>query len=100
MRFHLVLVFPFFITLCFINYVATSHCLTHQQFLLLHMKHNLVFNPVKSEKLDHWNQSGDCCQWNGVTCSELGRVIGLDLSEEFITEGLDNSSLTFHLRYL
>ncbi|RZC03081.1 Receptor-like protein Cf-9-like, partial [Glycine soja] len=81
-------------------YVATSHCLIHEQYLLLNMKHNLVFNPVKSEKLVHWNQSGDCCQWNGVTCSELGRVIGLDLSEEFITEGLDNSSLTFHLRYL
>ncbi|TKY68707.1 Receptor protein 12 [Spatholobus suberectus] len=63
------------------------------------MKHNLIFNPVRSQKLVHWNQSGDdCCQWNGVACNK-GRVIGLDLSEEFITGGLDNSSL-FNLQYL
>ncbi|RDX68555.1 Receptor-like protein 12, partial [Mucuna pruriens] len=62
------------------------------------MKHNLIFNLDRSQKLVHWNQSGDCCQWNGVACNE-GRVIGLDLSEEFITGGLDNSSL-FNLQYL
>ncbi|KAJ1378801.1 Leucine-rich repeat [Sesbania bispinosa] len=62
------------------------------------MKHNLVFNPVKSKKLVHWNQSEDCCQWNGIACNK-GRVIGVDLSEEFITGGLDNSSL-FNLQVL
>nr|KYP60526.1 LRR receptor-like serine/threonine-protein kinase GSO1 [Cajanus cajan] len=62
------------------------------------MKHNLIFNLARSQKLVHWNQSGDCCQWNGVACSK-GRVISLDLSEEFITGGLDNSSL-YDLEYL
>jgi len=46
----------------------------------------------------YWNQSSDCCQWNGVTCSK-GDVIGLDLSQEFIFGGLDYSSL-FELEYL
>ncbi|TKY65778.1 LRR receptor serine/threonine-protein kinase EFR [Spatholobus suberectus] len=59
---------------------------------------NLTFNPAKSKKLANWNQSVDCCQWNGVACNK-GRVIGLDLSEEFITEGIDNSSL-FNLQHL
>ena len=78
--------------------VATCHSLDHQQFLLLHLKESLVFNPATSKKLVYWNQSSDCCQWNGVTCS-MGGVIGLDLSEEFIFGGLDNSSL-FELEYL
>ncbi|XP_057435278.1 receptor-like protein 32 [Lotus japonicus] len=97
MRFHLVLL-SFFIPLCLINlsfniYVATSHCLGHQQVLLLHMKQNLQFNPTKSKKLVTWNQSEDCCEWNGVTCHNE-HVIGLDLSEEFISGALDNSSLS------
>ncbi|XP_027337083.1 receptor like protein 27-like [Abrus precatorius] len=102
MRLHLALL-PFFIFLCFINlsiniYATTSKCLAHEQFLLLSMKHNLIFNHAKSQKLVHWNQSGDCCQWKGVACEE-GHVIGLDMSEESITGGLDNSSL-FNLQYL
>ncbi|KAK7339952.1 hypothetical protein VNO77_20642 [Canavalia gladiata] len=101
MRFHLVLLI-FFIPLCFLNLsininIAAGQCLDHQQSLLLHMKHNLVINPTKSKKLVQWNQSSDCCQWNGVACYK-GRVIGLDLSEEFITGGLDSN--LFNLEYL
>jgi len=102
MRIHQIF-FNIFILLCLINLninidVATCHCLDHQQFMLLHLKDNLVFNPATSKKLVHWNHSGNCCQWNGVTCS-MGHVIGLDLSEEFISGGLNNSSL-FKLKYL
>ena len=102
MRIHQIF-FNIFILLCLINLninidVATCHCLDHQQFMLLHLKDNLVFNPATSKKLVHWNHSGNCCQWNGVTCS-MGQVIGLDLSEEFISGGLNNSSL-FKLKYL
>ncbi|XP_014496656.1 receptor-like protein 12 [Vigna radiata var. radiata] len=78
--------------------VASCHTLDHQQFLLLHLKDSLLFNPATSKKLVYWNQSSDCCQWNGVTCSK-GGVIGLDLSDEFIFGGLDNSSL-FELEHL
>ncbi|KAL6571122.1 hypothetical protein OROGR_000672 [Orobanche gracilis] len=102
MRIHKVLL-SFFIPLCLINLsinfnVATSHCLGHQQFFLLHLKDNLIFNPATSTKLVQWNQSGDCCQWNGVTCNK-GHVISLDLSEEYISGGLNYSSL-FNLQYL
>ncbi|KAK7339938.1 hypothetical protein VNO77_20625 [Canavalia gladiata] len=78
--------------------IVTCHCLHHQQYLLLHLKDNLVFNHARSKKLVHWNQSGDCCQWNGVMCNK-GRVIHLDLSQEFICGGLNNSSL-FNLQFL
>ncbi|QCE11948.1 LRR receptor-like serine/threonine-protein kinase FLS2 [Vigna unguiculata] len=102
MRIHKIF-FRVFIPLCMIYLnininVATCHSLHHQQFLLLHFKDSLVFNPATSEKLVHWNQSSVCCQWNGVTCSK-GVVIGLDLSQEFIFGGLDNSTL-FELEYL
>ncbi|XP_047150241.1 receptor-like protein 6 [Vigna umbellata] len=34
-----------------------------------------------SQKTASWNNETDCCGWNGVRCdSELGHVIGLDLS--------------------
>ncbi|KAE7997653.1 hypothetical protein FH972_002268 [Carpinus fangiana] len=52
-----------------------------------------------STKLVEWNQSADCCSWEGVTCND-GRVIGLDLANEFITSGLDNSSSLFGLQHL
>ncbi|XP_061346552.1 receptor-like protein 35 [Gastrolobium bilobum] len=102
MKIHKVL--PFFIPLCLINFniiihAATSQCLDHQQLLLTHLKDNLIFNPARSKKLVHWNQSGDCCQWNGVACNNKGHVVGLDLSEESISGGLDNSSL-FNMQYL
>ncbi|XLS55549.1 hypothetical protein HN51_005304 [Arachis hypogaea] len=80
---------------------TTSQCLSHQQFMLLNMKHNLIYNPFKSTKLVHWNQSGvvDCCQWNGVSCNN-GHVIGLDLSQESISGGLHNSSSLFNFEHL
>ncbi|XP_059429257.1 receptor-like protein 6 [Corylus avellana] len=52
-----------------------------------------------STKLVKWNQSADCCSWEGVTCNE-GRVIGLDLTNESISGGLDNSSSLFSLQHL
>ncbi|KAL2330686.1 hypothetical protein Fmac_018267 [Flemingia macrophylla] len=95
--------FNIFTSLCLIYlniniYVVTCQCLDNQQSLLLHLKDNLTFNPATSKKLVQWKQSSDCCQWSGVTCS-MGRVIGLDLSEEFLSGGLNNSSL-FNLQYL
>ncbi|WVZ16552.1 hypothetical protein V8G54_009534 [Vigna mungo] len=78
---------------------VTGHCLGHQQSLLLHLRNNLVFNPTKSKKLIHWNQSDDCCEWTGVTCSK-GHVIALDLSQESISRGIDHLSSLFELQYL
>ncbi|KAG7965132.1 hypothetical protein I3843_09G208700 [Carya illinoinensis] len=83
----------------FCVYMAFGQCLGDQQSLLLQLKNNLVFNGTLSTKLVHWNESTDCCLWEGVTCSE-GRVIGLDLSNEAISDGLDDSSSLFGLQYL
>jgi hypothetical protein len=58
-----------------------------------------TFNPDLSTKLVYWNQSADCCLWEGVNCAE-GRVIGLDLTNESISGGLDNLSSLFNLSYL
>ncbi|KAL1321753.1 hypothetical protein HN51_066640 [Arachis hypogaea] len=98
-------VLSFLVSFCLINliisinvHVVTGHSLVHQESLLLHLKESLQFNPVKSKKLVHWNESDSYCQWTGVSCNK-GHVIGLDLSEEFITGGLNNSSL-FNLHYL
>ncbi|KAG6643447.1 receptor-like protein 6 [Carya illinoinensis] len=79
--------------------MAFGQCLGDQQSLLLQLKNNLVFDREFSTKLVHWNESTDCCLWEGVTCSE-GRVIGLDLSSEGISDELDDSSSLFGLQYL
>ncbi|XP_061368254.1 receptor-like protein 7 [Gastrolobium bilobum] len=92
------------LSFCLINLsininLVTGLCHSHQQSLLLNLKNNLIFNPTKSKKLTHWNQSGDCCDWNGVTCTK-GRVIALDLSHEFISGSVENLSSLFELQYL
>ncbi|KAE8039137.1 hypothetical protein FH972_011579 [Carpinus fangiana] len=95
----------FLVPICalFLNFstvFAVSHqCLGDQQFLLLELKNTLVFNSTFSTKLVKWNQSVDCCSWDGVTCNE-GRVIGLDLSDESISGGLNDSSSLFCLQHL
>jgi Leucine-rich repeat (LRR) protein len=66
---------------------------------LLKLKNNLTFNPAMSTKLARWNQSTDCCSWEGVTCYE-GLVIGLDLTNESISGVLDDSSSPFGLQHL
>jgi Leucine-rich repeat (LRR) protein len=80
-------------------FLAAGQCLGHQQSLLLELKNSLVFNSDWSTKLVHWNQSADCCFWEGVNCME-GRVIGLDLTNESISGELDNLSSLFNLSYL
>ncbi|XP_059429281.1 receptor-like protein 7 [Corylus avellana] len=80
-------------------FVVSHQCLGNQRFLLLELKKTLIFDSTLSTKLVKWNQSVDCCSWDGVTCNE-GRVIGLDLSFEFISGGLDNSSSLFSLEHL
>nr|XP_023909136.1 receptor-like protein Cf-9 [Quercus suber] len=100
---------PFFswlylITICslFANFgifVVSDQCLHDQRDLLIGMKNSLKFNSTLSTKLVHWNKSQNCCLWKGVTCSEKGRVIGLNLFNESISGSLHNSSL-FSLQYL
>jgi Leucine-rich repeat (LRR) protein len=87
------------LSISFCIYAVSGQCLGNQQFLLLQLKNSLVFDNASSTKLVHWNQNVDCCSWEGVTCNE-GRVIGLDLTNESISTGVDNSSSLFRLQYL
>ncbi|AES86942.1 putative leucine-rich repeat-containing, plant-type, leucine-rich repeat domain, L [Medicago truncatula] len=82
------------------NFVVNGYCHGHQRSLLLQLKNNLIFNSEISSKLVHWKQSEhDCCQWDGVTCKD-GHVTALDLSQESISGGLNDSSALFSLQYL
>ncbi|KAK4582395.1 hypothetical protein RGQ29_025536 [Quercus rubra] len=82
------------------TFVVSGQCLGDQRSYLLELKNSLKFNSALSIKLVRWNESVDCCLWEGVTCSEEGRAIGLNLFNESITAGLDNSSSLFSLQYL
>ncbi|KAH0683417.1 hypothetical protein KY290_023485 [Solanum tuberosum] len=52
-------------------------------------------NETRAKTLS-WNVTGDCCQWDGVTCNGFtGHVIGLDLSCSILNQTINaNSSLT------
>ncbi|XP_059668046.1 receptor-like protein 7 [Cornus florida] len=84
------------------NFVS-GRCLNYQRSLLVQLKNSLHFDSSFSTKLINWNQnqSTDCCGWSGVTCDNAtGRVIGLDLSSESISGGVDNSSALFSFESL
>ncbi|XP_068318477.1 receptor-like protein 6 [Pyrus communis] len=94
----------FFFTIC--HNVTTgvySQCLKDQQLSLLHFKKNLTFDddgsPVSS-KFVSWDSSTDCCSWVGVTCSSNGHVVGLDISSQHISGGIDSSSSLSDLQHL
>ena len=69
---------------------------------MIGLKNSLKFNSTLYTKLIHWNESLNCCLWKGVTCSEEGRVIGLNLNNESIYGGLQvhKSSSLFSLQDL
>ncbi|KAF3448101.1 hypothetical protein FNV43_RR08811 [Rhamnella rubrinervis] len=97
----LCLLFVFFYCTLFKHVVVSSRgqCLSDQQSLLLQFKNNLIFEPTESKSLVTWNQSSDCCTWEGISC-EQGRVTGLKLSNESISGGINNNSTLFNLQYL
>ncbi|KAB1216415.1 Receptor-like protein 12 [Morella rubra] len=92
----------FMMALCLLFFrasVVSGECLGDQQSSLLQLKKSLVFTTSLSTKLVHWIEDVDCCLWDGVTCND-GRVTGLDLSDESISNELDGSSSLFRLGYL
>ncbi|XP_030449839.1 receptor-like protein 7 [Syzygium oleosum] len=68
-----------------------------QRSLLLELRNSLVFNTSASSKLVRWDRSAD--SWSGVTCKD-GLVVGLDLSSESISGGINGSSSLFRLEFL
>ncbi|KAL2251748.1 receptor-like protein 12 [Sesamum indicum] len=89
----------FCITNCFIPN-AYSQCLQDQRSLLLQLRNDLRIDSTQSLKLVLWNQTQDCCNWDGVECDGAGHVISLQLDWEGISGGIHNMSSLFALRYL
>ncbi|PWA91495.1 Leucine-rich repeat-containing protein [Artemisia annua] len=106
MRTHLCF-YTFFIPFCLFLLNVSGQCQDDQRSLLIQLKDSLQFGRIVSSstisnKLASWNTNGttDCCTWGGVTCSSSGQVIGLDLSNEAILGGIDDSSVLFNLTNL
>ncbi|XP_055806862.1 receptor-like protein 19 [Solanum dulcamara] len=81
------------------NYIS-GQCLEDQNALLIKFKNGLKFETSWSKKLVRWDQNIDCCLWPGVSCDEEGHVLALELDDEAIHGGIENSSSLFHLLYL
>ncbi|KAL4353998.1 hypothetical protein GQ457_06G003090 [Hibiscus cannabinus] len=77
---------------------VSAQCQSDQQQLLLGFKNSL--NLSSSEILVEWNQGTDCCSWDGITCDTNGWVIGLDLSNRFLSGEFNNSNSLFRLQHL
>ncbi|XP_076959606.1 receptor-like protein 7 [Bidens hawaiensis] len=96
----------YFLPFCLILFgvdalLVSGQCQNDQQSILIQLKNTLQFHPLVSTKLVFWDLNAtDCCNWEGVTCSQSGQIIGLDLSNEAISAGIDDSSVLYNLTNL
>ncbi|KZV40404.1 receptor-like protein 12-like [Dorcoceras hygrometricum] len=88
----------FFFRILSVSWVF-GQCLSDQRSLLLQLNSSLVYNSANSRKLVNWNQNVDCCKWDGVACDSTGHVTSLELHNESISSGIEDSTL-FRFRYL
>ncbi|CAL5336836.1 unnamed protein product [Camellia sinensis] len=89
---------------------ARHTCLEDQRFSLLQFKTTFTITANASSprcesdshpKMVFWNESSDCCSWEGVTCDwSNGHVIGLDLSCSHLRGTIQPNTTLFHLRHL
>ncbi|CAA3001460.1 verticillium wilt disease resistance [Olea europaea subsp. europaea] len=69
--------------------LASGQCLDDQRSLLIQFKNSIIFNETLSVKLVTWNQSEDC-----------RHVISLELDQESISGGIENSTSLLGFQYL
>ncbi|XP_076890945.1 receptor-like protein 7 [Bidens hawaiensis] len=102
LRFQSFFLIPFYLIFYGLDMMLVSgQCQINQQSTLIQLKNQLHFDSSLSTKLVSWNpNTTDCCTWGGVTCSTSCQVIGLDLSNETISGGIDDSSFLFELKNL
>lgn len=79
---------------------VSGKCLSDQRLNLLRFRDGLLFDSMYSNKLVHWNQSGDCCSWDGVACDSFGHVISLDLDNETLSVKNEDWKSLFSLQHL
>ncbi|MBA0575631.1 hypothetical protein Golob_024552, partial [Gossypium lobatum] len=84
--------------------LVSAQCQSDQSQLLLQLESSFSYNQNSSGKQVpvKWNQSTDCCSWDGVHCDGDGdgHVIRLDLNSRSISSSIDNSSSLFRLQHL
>ncbi|GKD08920.1 putative leucine-rich repeat domain superfamily protein, partial [Tanacetum coccineum] len=98
----LIFLLPFYLILFgFDTILVSGQCQINHQTILIQLKNELQFDYSLSTKLVSWKPNAtDCCSWGGVTCSIKGEVIGIDLSNEIISGGINDSSVLFGLKNL
>lgn len=81
-------------------------CLQDEMSALLQFKEIYKITNVSADPLAHpktlsWNNSRDCCSWDGIECDKnTGHVIVLDLGSSFLYGSIDNNSTLFQLAHL
>ncbi|KAK6270139.1 hypothetical protein POUND7_007244 [Theobroma cacao] len=80
-------------------------CLPEHRAALLEFKNTISLGDCRTfssyPKIYSWNESTDCCSWDGVSCHMVtGHVIGIDLSESCLNGTLPANSNLFHLQEL
>ncbi|MCL7033464.1 hypothetical protein MKW94_002277 [Papaver nudicaule] len=106
--FFLVFLFLIVLELNSSNIWVHGQCLNDQRTLLLQLNQSLTSFSSPSplilltpSKRGSWHSNTDCCKdWTGVRCDRSGHVTSLDLSNEFISGGLNSTSSLFKLQHL
>ncbi|MBA0733622.1 hypothetical protein Gogos_017615, partial [Gossypium gossypioides] len=82
----------------------TPLCLPEDTSALLQFKNTLFIDEdalCPYSKTQSWNESTNCCTWEGVTCDKVtGQVISLDLSCSMLTGSLYPNTSLFRLQGL
>uniref|UniRef100_A0A803MWG9 Leucine-rich repeat-containing N-terminal plant-type domain-containing protein n=1 Tax=Chenopodium quinoa TaxID=63459 RepID=A0A803MWG9_CHEQI len=93
--------------LCLVVTSCHPTCRSDESSALLRFSNSLSIDPSASgctsrrAKTMSWNNSIDCCQWDGITCDPLtSHVIGLDLGCSQLSGSLDSNSTLFQLHHL
>ncbi|XVF18637.1 hypothetical protein REPUB_Repub11eG0039800 [Reevesia pubescens] len=84
---------------------STHLCLPEQRAALLEFKNTISFDDYceqfLSPKTNSWNQSTDCCSWEGVSCNNMtSDVIAIDLSHSCLSGSLLANTSLFQLQRL
>ncbi|XP_050278204.1 receptor-like protein 7 [Quercus robur] len=86
------------------NTSSQHRCLPEQSSTLLQLRKEFDddYYGVSNPKMKSWKADSDCCSsWDGVTCdAHNGHVIGLDLSNSWLSGPLNSNSTLFKLRHL
>ncbi|GMJ05317.1 receptor like protein 6 [Hibiscus trionum] len=85
---------------------STPLCLSDDKSALLEFKNTMSIHDSDGDstcypKTNSWNESTNCCSWEGVTCDNAtGQVIGLDLSCSLLVGSFTRNTTLFRLQGL